>query len=270
MRHSDEFSSITQKLMVHVHNSILFDVIVYGLMLGIAFAAVLAGSRFTDRKHIQSKRATKYDIIRELTSSIRTIICFAITMSSIVIVEHFGVEIFQQKRVSLIALFSQVALLILLHDTYFYWMHRALHNRILFRRVHFHHHKSVTPTPFAAYSFSVYEAFIEISFAPIFLCAMSMVGYLYSLDSIIIFILFMLSRNVIGHAGFELHPQWWVENNISDLLTTTTHHDLHHSHGNCNFGLYFTWWDRLMDTEHKQYKEHFRRNSSETPSNVID
>ena len=42
---------------------------------------------------------------------------------------------------------------------------------------------------------------------------------------------------------------WW---------NTTTHHDLHHSAGNYNYGLYFTWWDRMMGTEHPEYKERFR------------
>lgn len=32
-----------------------------------------------------------------------------------------------------------------------------------------------------------------------------------------------------------------------------THHDMHHASGNSNFGLYFTWWDRMMGTEHPQY-----------------
>jgi sterol desaturase/sphingolipid hydroxylase (fatty acid hydroxylase superfamily) len=259
---SSDFSSIYQKLTLHIHNSILFDLSLYASIVGIVCLCVFVATQITRRKRIQSRSATIDDVIRELTSSIRTIICFSIAMSFVVIVEHFGGEVFRYHKISISTLFFQVILLILFHDTYFYWMHRALHSRLLFRSVHFHHHKSVAPTPFAAYSFSVFEAFIEISFVPIFLLSISMIEYRYSVDSIIIFILFMLSRNVVGHAGFELHPQWWVENNISDLLTTTTHHDLHHSHGNCNFGLYFTWWDRLMDTEHKQYKEHFRKNSS--------
>jgi len=40
-------------------------------------------------------------------------------------------------------------------------------------------------------------------------------------------------------------------------LTTATHHDLHHATFRWNYRLYFTWWDRLMRTEHPQYLEHF-------------
>ena len=33
-----------------------------------------------------------------------------------------------------------------------------------------------------------------------------------------------------------------------DFIVTTTHHDLHHQHGRSNYGLYFTFWDRLLNT----------------------
>ena len=36
-----------------------------------------------------------------------------------------------------------------------------------------------------------------------------------------------------------------------------THHELHHEKGGGNFGLYFTWWDRLMGTEHVEYHARF-------------
>ncbi len=44
---------------------------------------------------------------------------------------------------------------------------------------------------------------------------------------------------------------------LFDFLTTTTHHDLHHAQAGWNYGLYFTWWDRLMGTEHPDYHARF-------------
>jgi sterol desaturase/sphingolipid hydroxylase (fatty acid hydroxylase superfamily) len=40
-------------------------------------------------------------------------------------------------------------------------------------------------------------------------------------------------------------------------LTTVTHHDLHHAHAGTNFGLYFTFWDRIMGTEDPNYERAF-------------
>jgi sterol desaturase/sphingolipid hydroxylase (fatty acid hydroxylase superfamily) len=64
-------------------------------------------------------------------------------------------------------------------------------------------------------------------------------------------------RNVLGHAGFELMPAGFARCRWLGWLTTATHHDLHHETFRWNYGLYFTWWDRLMGTEHPGYLERF-------------
>ena len=71
--------------------------------------------------------------------------------------------------------------------------------------------------------------------------------------------LHMIARNVIGHSGFELFPRGTARHRVFGWLTTNTHHDLHHSDDSVNYGLYFTWWDRLMTTEHPEYREIFDR-----------
>ena len=77
----------------------------------------------------------------------------------------------------------------------------------------------------------------------------------------------MIVRNVIGHAGVELFPKRWLQWPIARLITTTTHHDLHHSEFRWNYGLYFTWWDRLVGTEHPQYRERFLASVSNDSTN---
>ena len=69
----------------------------------------------------------------------------------------------------------------------------------------------------------------------------------------------MIVRNVIGHSGFEIFPRGTAAHALFGLLTTNTHHDLHHSAGRLNYGLYFTWWDRLCGTENPDYRETFDR-----------
>lgn len=67
----------------------------------------------------------------------------------------------------------------------------------------------------------------------------------------------MIVRNVMGHAGVELHPAGMAQSKWFGWINTTTHHDLHHQSGRYNFGLYFTCWDRLMGTEHPEYVQRF-------------
>ena len=44
---------------------------------------------------------------------------------------------------------------------------------------------------------------------------------------------------------------------ILKQFTTVTHHDMHHESARGNYGFYFTWWDRWMGTEHKDYETRF-------------
>jgi Delta7-sterol 5-desaturase len=72
------------------------------------------------------------------------------------------------------------------------------------------------------------------------------------------FLTIMIIRNAWGHCGTEFHPRGFADHWFWGQFTTTTHHDLHHSGGfGCNFGLYFTFWDRICGTEHPRYRELF-------------
>jgi Delta7-sterol 5-desaturase len=146
-----------------------------------------------------------------------------------------------------------LVLIVVAHDAYFYWTHRWMHGRVLFRRMHRVHHRSVAPTQWAAYSFSFGEAFVHAVFLPLYLLVVpTHVGV------IVVWTLHQVLRNAFGHCGVEPEPVRWLEGWWGRWLTTTLHHDLHHAGGRHNFGLYFTWWDRLCGTEHPEYRERLR------------
>lgn len=149
--------------------------------------------------------------------------------------------------------FSVVATIVL-HDAYFYWTHRLMHHRRLFKLFHRVHHESLSPSPWAAYAFAPAEAVVQTSFLTILVFMMPIHPTV-----VYAFMVHMIVRNVIGHSGFELFPKGVVAHPVLGLLTTTTHHDLHHSAGHANYGLYFTWWDRLVGTEHPEYRQTFER-----------
>ena len=214
---------------------------------------------WADARRIQTRKPARKDYWREISSSFRTVFFFAITgMATVLMIEGGAIKVYQGDYT--IGLFVvQVLAMAIAHDAYFYWMHRALHHRRLFRATHLHHHKSRTPTPWAAYSFSAWEGIAEAAYMPFYLLGASLLGVAYIDFAIFIYLAWMILRNVIGHCGVEIHPAGWVDSKWLDWLTTTTHHDLHHSEGNHNFALYFTWWDRWIGTEHPRYKEEFRR-----------
>lgn len=147
---------------------------------------------------------------------------------------------------------ASLALMILVHDAYFYCTHRLLHSKQLYRLVHHVHHRSITPTPWAAYAFHPVEAVIQ---AGVYLLIVFFVpAHPLTLAA---FLLYMIVRNVVGHLGFEILPAGFARNWLTRWHTTTTHHDLHHRRGRGNFGLYFTLWDDLLGTTRHDYHDTF-------------
>lgn len=118
-----------------------------------------------------------------------------------------------------------VALALVLHDALFYALHRLMHTRPLYRRMHLTHHRSVRPTAFAAYSFHPWEALGEA------LLAFQTVSTLI---------------NVYGHCGREFYPPDWHRHPVGRWINTSTLHARHHATGRDHYGLYFTWWDRWL------------------------
>ena len=143
---------------------------------------------------------------------------------------------------------------IILHDAYFYWTHRLMHHPRLFNLFHRVHHDSKSPTPWAAYAFAPLEGVVQTMFLTFLIFVLPV-----HIVVIYLFMLHMIARNVIGHSGFELFPRGTAAHRVFGLFTTNTHHDLHHSSKGFNYGLYFTWWDRLAGTEHPGYFDTFER-----------
>lgn len=227
-------------------------------MIGAASIALLYWllRRWIAARRIQPREASFADRRREFFQSAQTIAVFAVVnLISFALIKSGLIEV-ERGIPSLGILLGQVVIMAVLHDTWFYWMHRTLHHKSLFRKAHATHHLSRTPTSWAAYSFAPIEAIAESIYIPFMLVVMSMVVPIYGF-AIFVFLGHQIARNAIGHSGYELAWSGFTRSRWSGWLTTTTHHDLHHTEGRYNFGLYFTFWDRVMGTEHPKYHERF-------------
>ncbi|MBK7938035.1 MAG: sterol desaturase family protein [Lewinellaceae bacterium] len=138
---------------------------------------------------------------------------------------------------------ASIPLTLLVHDAYFYWIHRLMHLPGLYRRIHLVHHKSVNPSPWAAYAFHPLEAVLEAGIIPLLLFAMPLHPV-----SFWAFITLMLMFNVYGHLGYELFSRKTYDHPIGRWLNSSVHHNMHHEKFYGNYGLYFTIWDRLCGT----------------------
>lgn len=139
-------------------------------------------------------------------------------------------------------------LMFLIHDTYFYWMHRAMHHPFLFKHVHLVHHKSTNPSPWTAYAFHPIEGFLEALIIPII--AFSIPTHFGAMS---MFFLFQIGYNVYGHLGFEIYPKGFHKTWLGKYVNTSVAHNLHHDKFHGNYGLYFLIWDRILGTVRSDY-----------------
>lgn len=211
--------------------------------------------RLRDRK-IRDDSPPAAQLKHEVLASMRTVLIFSAVGTAIVFGANAGIlQIYiDVQDFGWLYLIASIILIIVVHDAYFYWAHRVMHYPKLFRLLHRLHHKSYNPSPFTSYSFDPGEALVNAIFLPLILLLLPMhpVG-------LFIFVVHMMLRNAIGHCGYEIFPANKRGLPLFCWLTTVTHHDLHHAHAGYNMGLYFSWWDHWMGTEHPAYQAEFSR-----------
>lgn len=147
-----------------------------------------------------------------------------------------------------------VVLFIFIHDTWFYFTHRWMHQPKVFKYFHRVHHLSHNPSPWAAFAFHPLEAVVEGLFFPLTVLFLPL-----HWSAILVFMLWMIVLNVLGHTGFEYSPKGWLSHWFGKWLNTPTHHAMHHQYGKGNYGLYFNLWDRLLGTNHPLYEQTFNQ-----------
>lgn len=143
--------------------------------------------------------------------------------------------------------FFSIVLLLLIQDTWFYWTHRLMHHRRLFRWFHLKHHRSANPNPWSTYSMSLLEALVlsGVNLIVLFLIpasgtALLIVGWVN------------IIYGVYGHLGYELYPASMGSHWLGRWINTATAHNAHHAKGRYNYGYYFLIWDRLCGTVEPQ------------------
>ena len=255
--------------MPHDHATLLdFAAQVYPVVLQQDLLRYIAGAggtflvvnvllrRYLTTRKIRSDRPGRAQMTREILASLRTVLIFSLVGLCIALAARLGVlNIYMDPAARGWPYFAfNVTVLIVAHDAWFYWTHRLMHQPRLYRWFHRLHHRSNNPSPWASYSFDASEAVVNAIYLPFAMIIMPT-----SILAAFIFTAHMMLRNAIGHCGYEVFPAGTDGRPLFGWLTTVTHHDLHHACAGTNFGLYFTFWDRLMATEDRNYPAAFAR-----------
>lgn len=226
----------------------------YFLIAGLAFFIfyfllknVLASRRMQDKfpglKHCS----------RDILFSLITILIFA-TMAALVftVLSDFTNLFNPWDKFGSVYYFLTFPLMLLIHDAYFYWMHRLMHQPKLFRYIHRVHHLSTNPSPWTAYAFHPLEAIIEAGIIPVIAFTLPV-----NFSAFALFLLFQFLYNVYGHLGYELFPARFNKTWIGRWVNTGTAHNQHHQFFHGNYGLYTLIWDRMFGTLRKDYDAKF-------------
>lgn len=207
-------------------------------------------AQFEPRRIQPKQRSHAPQWWKEIQHSMVSVVIFGVIDALAYGAEQRGMTLMYQDvaQYGVIYLVLSAVAMLLLQDTYFYWAHRLMHWKPLYKLTHKVHHDSIDTSPFTAYSFHPLEAIVEavpdVVYA--FLFPVHFWALLaYQLTSFVL--------NVIAHLGYEMIPQSWTTHWLLQWKTPSTHHNMHHSHVNGNYGLYFRFWDVLMGTEFQDY-----------------
>ncbi|RKP14239.1 hypothetical protein BJ684DRAFT_8903 [Piptocephalis cylindrospora] len=220
---------------------------VFGFLL---YFSVAAPSYFFIYDHAQMNhpRFLKNQIRREITLS-----CSSFFTMSLMTAFFFLGEIHGYSRMyegpaeyGWAYLIASIPLFIFLTDFGVYWIHRGLHHRLVYARLHKPHHQWIIPTPFASHAFHPLDGFLQSTPYHIFVYLLPMNKFLY-----LGLFVFVNLWTVLIHDG-----EYMVQ---GPVINSSAHHAVHHLQFNYNYGQYFTLWDRVGGSYREPPKALFTR-----------
>ncbi len=242
-----------QDFLLKLWESFIGNIIEYTLFIAPFFVIFwwLFKKKFQAIRIQETPRATTHHFQHDLKHTLVTLLIFAVMDVTLLHLQSKGYTFLYNniEQYGWVYLVISFAIVLFLHDAFFYWTHRAMHHPKLYSFFHRVHHESTDPSPLTSGSFHPSEAVVENALQFILPFVMPL-----HFSVILAWQLFDIINNVLGHLGYELYPKGWVKMPILKYKTASTHHNMHHQLFNGNYALYFTWWDKWMGTEFKDYE----------------
>ncbi|GMH57492.1 hypothetical protein TL16_g02394 [Triparma laevis f. inornata] len=195
----------------------LLNGLIYFILAGLFYSLLWSPFQLKPNSRIQLKVTSTFTKrVIELLHSLSAVFIFALVDILLIKAGKAGYTKVYFEHTTLLSFLTSVTLMILLHDTYFYWSHRLLHNP-RFYWIHKIHHKSTDPSPFAAFAFHPIETLIEAFFYVLFVVFIPV-----HVDGIITWQVLQQVDNCILHSGYEIYPSSFLENFVFRFKTSST------------------------------------------------
>ena len=176
-----------------------------------------------------------------------------------------GVISFHHEAAAWWVIALEYAAYFFLFDTWFYWLHRWMHNEPFYTLIHKLHHSSTSPNLMTTFSVSPLESLVNGGFVPLFASLFTVHDATMAL---------IVPTNVIMglyvHTGYEFLPRWWNRTWLSKWFISTTFHDQHHRYFTCNFGGYTTIWDWACGTVRPKFVADFENPKARRAKPVVE
>jgi len=141
----------------------------------------------------------------------------------------------------------QLLFFVYLDDFLYYWFHRSMHTRWLYKRVHGWHHRIVTPWAVTGN----YMHPLEYGLTG----AVALVGPLLVGAHVVTLWLWFVFRQweaAEGHCGYDFP---WTPTHVLPGNDGAVHHDVHHERVRGNYAGFLPIWDRVFGTFARGYAE---------------
>ncbi|MDF9800691.1 lathosterol oxidase [Catalinimonas alkaloidigena] len=197
------------------------------LYLGLAPLFLWVCKLLWKKGHLQqiiSRKANPQQIRFEIGHSLKSVFIFGLSAIPMVWMIREGWVILLPNTFGYIIL--GLIILSIWNEIHFFTIHRLMHIPFFMKRVHYVHHRSITPTVYSVYSFHGLEAFllstVPLTIAP-WVPFSPMAIFLYPLVSILL--------NFCGHCNYR-----FGNGTGAGWKILSTRHAEHHRKGRKNYG----------------------------------
>lgn len=214
---------------------------------GILFYLASAGLSFLYFFHLRKELfypdtlpkdfSLKKQVINEISYAIWSIPIMAVLLSPfpLLLINGYGMVYERVEDYGWAYLFFSMFFFLFFTDGCIYFIHRALHHPMLYKRIHKPHHRYKYTTPFSSHSFHPLDGFGQG--IPYYIFAL-----LFPIQKQVFSFMFV----IVNLWTVSIHDQ--VDFFGGGILNSTGHHTIHHELFIYNYGQYFTLWDRLFGT----------------------
>ncbi|MVF14476.1 sterol desaturase family protein [Ketobacter sp. MCCC 1A13808] len=203
---------------------------------------------------IQKDKELKLELVkRDIKQSVKSLLLISFFVGSAIWLNQEGFTVVSAWEPSILSFVLWLLVSMFLYDTWFYWVHRIIHTKRFYRRIHLWHHRSKSPVVWSNNSDTLLDGVLTQSYWVFAALVLPMPTALV----ILVHKIYDQVTGMLGHAGYEYGGMLTLP---PSPFAAVTFHDQHHEHFTCNYATQFLFWDKLMGTLHPDYNDVTARN----------